>query len=269
MHDTAPEAFTNTNFNWPTLTEMGVANCQDLDDAPELVHMALFSMDWLKRTQKSNGGVAGSIDGEQTQGRMWWESSDNAIFGWFATLPDHVNTLAYAEAAANCGRVLANLGYDTQAKSYLASAELAFDFGETIYQKLIPNIMTLTSPSGKFAWVSGSFVEETITSASASAIVVRPNIDEGFNTTNTLWLRNITGTFTNGQTITGGTTGVTATIASITLNSGYDRTYYYDAATQIRHERYLPPTRSTEAIRSPMSAIRLASTSAMRLLGQI
>jgi hypothetical protein len=237
IYDWAPAAFMNADFGWPTLTELGVAGYTDMDAAPDLLVMAINEMEWLRRTQKVSGGISPSIDGELTQGHSGlWESSDHAVLTWYSLLPDHRNTFFYAKAAAHLARLLGELGYDAHATAFLASAELAWDFSEDIFIKLNPHVMNLGSPNGWFGNNGSGFVEETITGSTsgATAIVVKDNKASDQFTTQIL-LRNITGTFTPGETITGGTFGKTATVSgAVTINPVYNRLYYYDAATQIR-----------------------------------
>lgn len=114
------------------------------DTIPDLIQSAIWWCDFYRQTQltspsAANGVVAGGCAPYGTS------NTSSASLGWdfepswiASTVPflfagDPVSNFGYAAAAAKLGKALNDLGFTTQGALFINSAELAYDWAETIW----------------------------------------------------------------------------------------------------------------------------------------
>lgn len=99
-----------------------------LDDLPDLVHEAIWVLDFFRRLQMPDGSIRGGIEsaGHPLRG----ESSFLEHQTVFAYAPDHVSSYRYAAVAAKLARVLRRFGAEDAAALFAESAQAAWAAGE-------------------------------------------------------------------------------------------------------------------------------------------
>lgn len=101
------------------------------DDLPDLVHEAIWSLDFFRRMQMPDGSIRGGIEsaGHPLRGEPSFLEHQPV----FAYAPDHVSSYSYAAAAAKIARILGGLGAVDLAAVYSRSAEEAWIAAERGY----------------------------------------------------------------------------------------------------------------------------------------
>lgn len=100
----------------------------DTNDLPELVHEAIWVLDFFRRLQRPDGSVHGGIESASHPAKG--EPSFLEHQGVFVYAPDHVSTYRYAAVAAKLARILKELHSDRLAEVFAASASLAWKAAE-------------------------------------------------------------------------------------------------------------------------------------------
>lgn len=101
------------------------------DDLPDLVHEAIWVLDFFRRLQAADGSIRGGIEsaGHPLRG----EPSFLEHKAVFAYAPDHVSSYKYAAVAAKLARILKSLGADDAAALFSQSALAAWQAAERGY----------------------------------------------------------------------------------------------------------------------------------------
>lgn len=103
----------------------------DTDDLPDLVHEALWVLDFFRRLQLADGSIRGGIESAEhpTNG----EPSFLEHHQVFAYAPDHLSTYQYAASAAKLSRILKNTKSKAAARLYEDSARAAWIAAERAF----------------------------------------------------------------------------------------------------------------------------------------
>lgn len=131
VYESAPDAMRSITLGVPKSSEFLDRDLYaEIDDVPDLVHEAIWTLDFFRRLQHADGGVSGGI-----------ESAAHPLLGVpsflehqtvFAFAPDHVSTYRYASGAAKLARILKGLGKQHLAQVYELSAANAWRFAERV-----------------------------------------------------------------------------------------------------------------------------------------
>jgi hypothetical protein len=133
------------------LMSFGIPKCSDpklhlgpeyseLDDAPDLVHMMAWALDWMRRCQEEDGGVPSGAYAEQ-QGRTSLPNAKcwDPPFLWYqqpwTAAPTHNTNFVYAGLAAIYSGILEEVGAPILAGLFRDSAVAAFNFAHNIVLK--------------------------------------------------------------------------------------------------------------------------------------
>ena len=98
------------------------------DGLPDLVHEAIWVLDFFRRLQMPDGSVRGGI--ESAEHPLRGEPSFLEHQAVFAYAPDHVSTYKYAAVAAKLARILKALTADAAAALFAKSAKSAWNAAE-------------------------------------------------------------------------------------------------------------------------------------------
>jgi endoglucanase len=117
-----------------------------LDDEPDQIHMAVLQLHDWKAHQLPDGRVYGGVqfNGDTfasggAHGGSQIEPSNLSTQQMVVLQASPAGNYHYAMAAAKLSQVLDELGHTTAAADWLASAELAWDWAETLYQDWVAN----------------------------------------------------------------------------------------------------------------------------------
>ena len=154
VFESAPEAMLGVSLGVPKSSEVLDRNLYtEIDDLPDLLHEAVWTLDFFRRLQLPDGSVVGGI-----------ESSDHPLLGVpsflehltvFAYAPDHISTYRYAGAASKFAGILDRAGKSRLAQVFRESALIAWRAAEKI--NLNPEIQY--SDAKAIAVASGAFAE--------------------------------------------------------------------------------------------------------------
>lgn len=100
----------------------------DVDDLPDIIHEAIWTVDFFRRLQLPTGDVQGGI--ESGGGLQHGEPSYLEHHTVFVFAPDHLSSFRYAMAAGKLARILVGLGKPKLAQLYADSALAAWKAGE-------------------------------------------------------------------------------------------------------------------------------------------
>ena len=100
---------------------------RDSDELPDLIHEAIWNLDFYRRLQGPDGRVSGGIE---NSGPNLGEPSFLCRCRAFVFAPDHVSTYRYAAAAAKLAAILETLGKLELAQVYRESAIAAWSSSE-------------------------------------------------------------------------------------------------------------------------------------------
>ncbi|MBE7732890.1 glycoside hydrolase family 9 protein [Devosia faecipullorum] len=100
----------------------------DLNSLPDILHEALWGLDFFRRLQSADGSVRGGI--ESAEHPLRGEPSFLEHQTVFAYAPDHLSSYQYAASAASMARILKELDHDQWANLYADSAVDAWAAGE-------------------------------------------------------------------------------------------------------------------------------------------
>lgn len=101
---------------------------QGTDGLPDLVHEAIWVLDFFRRLQLEDGSIRGGI--ESASHPLKGEPSFLEHQQVFAYAPDHISTYKYAAVAAKLARILRDLGSDRAAALFQSSALAAWRAAE-------------------------------------------------------------------------------------------------------------------------------------------
>ena len=101
------------------------------DDLPDVLHEAIWSLDFFRRLQVPDGSVRGGIESDEHP--MKGEPSFLEHRQVFTYAPDHMTSYHYASVAAKLSRLLAAAGQPAAARLYADSAAAAFKAAERGY----------------------------------------------------------------------------------------------------------------------------------------
>lgn len=131
VYESAPDVMRSMALGIPKSSEILDRDLYtEIDDVPDLVHEAIWTLDFFRRLQHADGSVSGGI-----------ESSAHPLLGVpsflepqtvFAFAPDHISTYRYAGGAAKLARILKLLGKERLAQVYEKSAGDAWRFAERV-----------------------------------------------------------------------------------------------------------------------------------------
>ncbi|MBB6356508.1 glycoside hydrolase family 9 protein [Aminobacter aganoensis] len=138
-----PEGQPATSFNLPkSSTLLTNPAYRDTDDLPDLIHEAIWVMDFFRRLQTDDGSIRGGI--ESAAHPMLGEPSYLERQEVYAYAPDHISTYKYAAVAAKLARILKTLGksdaaklFEDSARAAWAAAEPGFADPDTYYRDAI------------------------------------------------------------------------------------------------------------------------------------
>lgn len=138
-----PEGQRGTSFDLPKSSALLPDPAyRDTDDLPNLLHEAIWVMDFFRRLQTADGSIRGGI--ESAAHPMLGEPSYLERQEVYAYAPDHISSYKYAAVAAKLARVLKTLGksnaaklFEDSARSAWAAAERGFADPETFYRDAI------------------------------------------------------------------------------------------------------------------------------------
>lgn len=128
-HEAAPPGKRDRAFGLPRSSELlDAALYRDTDSLPDLVHEAIWVLDFFRRLQLPDGSVRGGIESASHPAKG--EPSFLEHQGVFAYAPDHVSSYRYAAGAAELARSLKALNSARLAGVFEASAVAAWQAGE-------------------------------------------------------------------------------------------------------------------------------------------
>lgn len=129
VFESSPRA-TAAPLNIPKSSELLDASLYaEIDDLPDIVHEAVWALDFYRRLQLPDGSVRGGIESESHP--LFGEPSFLEHFGVYAFAPDPISTYRYAAVAAKFARLLDQLGKKKLAQVYRESALRAWSSAET------------------------------------------------------------------------------------------------------------------------------------------
>lgn len=124
------------------------------DALPDLVHEAIWGLDFFRRLQMADGSIRGGI--ESAAHPLKGEPSFLEHRQVFAYAPDHLSSYRYAAAAAKLARVLSGLGSERLASVYRDSALAAWQAAERGFadpDRYYADAIASAEASGAFAGV--------------------------------------------------------------------------------------------------------------------
>jgi endoglucanase len=128
-HERAPPAKRGRAFGLPRSSAfLDPALYRDTDHLPELIHEAIWVLDFFRRLQLPDGGVRGGIEsaGHPAKGEPSFLEHQTV----FAYAPDHLSSYRYAAAAARLARILRELNSPRLGDVFAASALAAWNAAE-------------------------------------------------------------------------------------------------------------------------------------------
>jgi hypothetical protein len=191
----------------------------------DAVHMAIWYLDTYRRTQKANGRVYGGLGysggaASGAGGDDFFPSSHHHMSA-YVHCADHTANYMYAAAAAKIAEVLTGAGATAAGATWLASAELAWDWAMEVHRKVDK---TSSATSRTIGTGSVSFVVNSQFPAVAGDTV---RFESRANTGN--FMQGTITTFSSTtMTVNVTTTGGAGTLADWDVKiSGWDEDYYY------------------------------------------
>ena len=131
VYESAPDAMRTASLGVPKSSELLDRELYDeTDDLPDILHEAIWTIDFFRRLQLPDGSVRGGI-----------ESSAHPLLGTpsylehltiYAYAPDHISSYRYAGGAAKLAGLLDRLGKSRLADLYRTSALAAWKAAERI-----------------------------------------------------------------------------------------------------------------------------------------
>jgi endoglucanase len=129
LFEMLPEAGRSARLGVPKSSEyLDEALYAGEDALPDLIHEAIWSIDFFRRLQLASGDVQGGI--ESGGGLQHGEPSFLEHHTVFVFAPDHISSFRYAMAAGKLARILGRLGRSRLAGVYADSALAAWKAGE-------------------------------------------------------------------------------------------------------------------------------------------
>jgi endoglucanase len=132
VFESAPDVMRKSPLGIPKSSDvLDPALYADLHDVPDIVHEALWNLDFFRRLQSADGSVRGGI--ESASHPLLGVPSYLEQYTVFAYAPDHISTYRYATAAAKLAGILDRLGKTQVANLYRTSALSAWRWAEQVY----------------------------------------------------------------------------------------------------------------------------------------
>jgi len=157
VHEIVGSAANGSDFNVPKMSTLVTDGTYAGTDAlPDAVQIAMFIIDFWRRSQIEDGSVIGGIESANTPAAhepSWKERQVTFAYSH----KDPLTAYQYAAAAAHLARVLADEGFLTLSATYQTSAVAAFDYAESVYadlDTLWAEEITLADGAGEFSATS-------------------------------------------------------------------------------------------------------------------
>lgn len=132
VFESAPEVMRRSALGIPKSSEvLDPILYAGLHDVPDIVHEALWALDFFRRLQLADGSVRGGI--ESASHPLLGVPSYLEHYTVFAYAPDHISTYRYAATAAKLAGILEHLGKVAVADVYRASAISAWQWAEQVH----------------------------------------------------------------------------------------------------------------------------------------
>lgn len=125
---------------------------EESDVLPELVHEAIWTLDFYRRLQEPDGSIRGGIESAEHPERGVPSYLENKTV--FVYAPDHLSSFKYAAAAADLARILKSLDAEALARVYEDSAVAAWRAGERGFidpDAYYAEALRAAEPAGVFA----------------------------------------------------------------------------------------------------------------------
>ena len=131
VYESAPALMQSVSLNIPKSGEaLDPTLYAGTDDLPDIVHEAIWTMDFFRRLQSADGGISGGI--ESAGHPRLGEPSFLEGLAVYSYAPDHITSYRYSAAAAKLSGVLKGLGKEALATVYRNSALDAWHFSERV-----------------------------------------------------------------------------------------------------------------------------------------
>jgi len=155
VYESAPDVLSAASLGVPKSSTLLDSDLYaEIDELPDILHEAIWTIDFFRRLQLPDGSVRGGI-----------ESSAHPLLGTpsylehlaiFAYAPDHISSFRYSAAAAKLSELLTRLGKPRLAEVYRKSALAAWRAAERINSNLdthYADAKSIADSSGAFASV--------------------------------------------------------------------------------------------------------------------
>jgi endoglucanase len=152
VYDSAPDVWRASPLGIPKSSEhLDRELYADIDDLPDILHEAIWTLDFFRRLQLPDGSVRGGI--ESSAHPLLGEPSFLEHLTIYAYAPDHISSYRYAGGAARLAGTLDRLGKTRLAEVYRKSALAAWQAAE----KINTNQETYYAEAKSIAESSGAF----------------------------------------------------------------------------------------------------------------
>lgn len=167
-YEILPAASRATNFGFPRSSASLGSTYNGTDALPDVIHMVLWYVDVLRRTQKVDGGVYGGMEyGGTDGGGSDTSPSQNSVLQGYVHNPDHASNYAYTAIAAAIASFFYGAGFTTLGDLWKNSAVLAWTWAENLYQDYATNgatgtqiqnyYVTTLNMKSNFGWTDPQF----------------------------------------------------------------------------------------------------------------
>lgn len=147
-YERLPSASRNLSFGFPKASSLFTYEplYDDIDDLSDIIHMAVFFAEPLRRTQKVDGRVYAGMQyknplAEYSDGKAGnrWDPPHISPYNPHLLAADHASNYHYAMVAAKLGKLLQAAGNTVLGQKWIDSAQLAWDWAEAIYHDYANN----------------------------------------------------------------------------------------------------------------------------------
>jgi hypothetical protein len=153
-----PPGKRNLHWGFPKASALNPTLYAGTDGLGDQFHMAVYQIDSFRATQKPDGRVYGGMQyafatassGTKGGGYDFFEPSPYSTRAAALLAADPHSNLIYATSAAKVAHVLLEAGFTTAGNAWKASAELAWDWSEALYQDFTANGPTGSVVDGYF-----------------------------------------------------------------------------------------------------------------------
>jgi len=156
-YDRVPAPARNISFGFPKASDTFdyTSIYDDIDDMPDAIHIALHYAEGLRWKQAVDGRVYSGMnfsnplypinpaaDISDGAAGSRWDPSWITLADPHLLAADHLSNFAYAVVAAKLGKIFQQAGHTALAQIWMDSAELAYEWADTIYQGYLVNDIT-------------------------------------------------------------------------------------------------------------------------------